>query len=299
MTRPSWRSTPRIEFQRMRLLSRGRRAIPAEVSRDEGSAQEASRLRQTGQVLALFVLSMVVLIGMVAVVVDISWFWSNSLRVQRAADAAALAGAIYLPGSPATAYSVARAEATKNGYTGGSGTTITPTQDPTQRAPTERAHQHAGQDVLRPDLRHEPDHGDRDRARRVHLARAHGQPAVVPRHLPADLQEQPGPVGNRRRQQGAGRIGFESARLAGLLERGADPRRAAIERRRVLPGEQRRIGPMPPTIRQGYATRSIFRSARPTGGSSYSTRPSARWATTPAARISARATTGSAPAASP
>ncbi len=114
----------------MRLLTRRGGATHDESPSSEVSAQDPSRLRQSGQVLALFVLSMIVLTGMVAVVVDISWFWSNSLRVQRAADAAALAGAIYLPGSPGAAYSVARAEATKNGYTGGSGTTITPTQDP-------------------------------------------------------------------------------------------------------------------------------------------------------------------------
>ena len=35
-------------------------------------------------------------------------------------DAAALAGAIYLPGNPTPAYSTARAEATKNGYTSAS-----------------------------------------------------------------------------------------------------------------------------------------------------------------------------------
>ena len=87
------------------------------------------RRSERGQVLALFAIAVVVLIGMVAIVIDISWFWSNSLKVQRAADAAALAGSIHLPGSPATAYSTARGEATKNGYTNGSGTTITPTQD--------------------------------------------------------------------------------------------------------------------------------------------------------------------------
>ena len=89
----------------------------------------ARRKREAGQVLALFVLSIFVIIGMVAVVADVSWFWANSLKVQRAADAAALAGAIYLPGAPPTAYSTARAEAAKNGYVGGSGTSITPTQD--------------------------------------------------------------------------------------------------------------------------------------------------------------------------
>ncbi|MEP7159180.1 MAG: pilus assembly protein TadG-related protein, partial [Chloroflexota bacterium] len=89
------------------------------------------RERQRGQVLALFVLSIFIITGMAAVVADISWFWANSLRVQRAADAAALAGAVYLPGAPATAFSAARAEAAKNGYIGTAGTTITPTQDPT------------------------------------------------------------------------------------------------------------------------------------------------------------------------
>lgn len=87
------------------------------------------RRRQRGQVLALFVLSIFIVIGMVAVVVDVSWFWANSLKVQRAADAAALAGAIYLPGSTTTAYSTARAEAAKNGYRDGSGTVVTPAQD--------------------------------------------------------------------------------------------------------------------------------------------------------------------------
>ena len=67
---------------------------------------------------------------MVAIVIDISWFWSNALKVQRAADAAALAGVIYLPGTPANAYSTALAEAAKNGYTVGGTTTVTPLQDP-------------------------------------------------------------------------------------------------------------------------------------------------------------------------
>lgn len=84
---------------------------------------------ERGQVLALFVILIVVIIGTVAIVTDIAWFWSNSLKVQRAADAAALAGAIHLPGNPAGAYSTARAEAAKNGYGSGGGVTITPSQD--------------------------------------------------------------------------------------------------------------------------------------------------------------------------
>ncbi|HSS36235.1 MAG TPA: pilus assembly protein TadG-related protein [Patescibacteria group bacterium] len=78
----------------------------------------------------LFVMSIFVLTGITAVVVDISWYWANTLRVQRAADAAALAGVVWLPGAPGTAYSTARTEATKNGYTdGAAGVTVFPIQD--------------------------------------------------------------------------------------------------------------------------------------------------------------------------
>src|SRR5476651_1113363 len=88
-----------------------------------------SRRRRNGQVLVIFAGAIVALIGIVAIVVDVSWYWANSLRVQRAADAAALAGAIYLPGSTTNAYSFALVEAKKNGYLPGSGTTITTLQD--------------------------------------------------------------------------------------------------------------------------------------------------------------------------
>ncbi len=83
-----------------------------------------------GQVLALFVLAVFVIIGMVAVVIDVAWFWTNEQDMQRAADAGALAGAVYLPGDVPRAYAAARAEATKNGYTTGvNGATVTPAQD--------------------------------------------------------------------------------------------------------------------------------------------------------------------------
>ena len=63
--------------------------------------------------------------------VDVAWYWTNNLRMQRAADAAALAGVVWLPGNPTQAYTVARAEATKNGYANGSGgVVVTPVVDP-------------------------------------------------------------------------------------------------------------------------------------------------------------------------
>ena len=86
--------------------------------------------RQKGQVLVLFALTSVLLVGMVAVVIDVAWFWTNEQSMQKAADAGALAGAVYLPGNVSGAYTAALAEAKKNGYvTGTSGVTVTPLQD--------------------------------------------------------------------------------------------------------------------------------------------------------------------------
>ncbi|HEY7024968.1 MAG TPA: pilus assembly protein TadG-related protein [Candidatus Limnocylindrales bacterium] len=95
-------------------------------------ARSSDRERSRGQALALFAIASVLLVGMVAVVIDVAWFWTNEQSMQKAADAGALAGAVYLPGDIPSAYSAARAEATKNGYTSGvNGVTVTPQQDAT------------------------------------------------------------------------------------------------------------------------------------------------------------------------
>ena len=99
------------------------------------TAPRRGRIAGRGQMLVIFALSIFVLMGIVAIVIDVSWYWTNSLRVQRAADAAALAGVVYLPGDVLKAVSTAKDEATKNGYTipvGGclAGTVcVTPVQD--------------------------------------------------------------------------------------------------------------------------------------------------------------------------
>src|SRR5262245_14336270 len=89
------------------------------------------REHQRGQIVVLFVGAIIAMLGLCAVVVDVAWYWTNNLRIQRAADAAALAGVVWLPSRPANAFSVARAEAAKNGYTDGvGGVVVTPTVDP-------------------------------------------------------------------------------------------------------------------------------------------------------------------------
>ena len=57
--------------------------------------------------MVMFAAAIVFFVGFLAIVVDVSWYWVNQLKVQRAADAAALAGAVWLPDTPTSAVSVA------------------------------------------------------------------------------------------------------------------------------------------------------------------------------------------------
>jgi hypothetical protein len=99
-------------------------AVPVTPSR-------RTRRRQEGQVVVLFAGAILALLALCAVVVDVAWYWTNNLRIQRAADAAALAGVVWLPGNPSQAFSVARAEAAKNGFTNGvGGVVISSSVDP-------------------------------------------------------------------------------------------------------------------------------------------------------------------------
>lgn len=84
-----------------------------------------------GQMLLIFASMLVILLTVSALAVDLGWLWTNALRAQRAADAAALAGVVHLPGDVPGAYSTALAEARKNGYvTGSGGISVIPLKDP-------------------------------------------------------------------------------------------------------------------------------------------------------------------------
>ncbi len=80
---------------------------PSATTKDVVDPRRASR----GQVLVIFAGALLLLMMMTALVVDVSWYWVNSLRVQRAADAAALAGAVMLPNKESQAYTLAYEEA--------------------------------------------------------------------------------------------------------------------------------------------------------------------------------------------
>ncbi len=94
-----------------------------------GRSRPRARERSRGQVAVIFALSIVLFVALCAVVVDVAFYWVTTLKVQRAADAAALAGAVYLPGDRTSAYAEARASATQNDYTGSGAITVTPVQD--------------------------------------------------------------------------------------------------------------------------------------------------------------------------
>lgn len=84
---------------------------------------------QRGQVLIITAGILTILIALVGLIVDLGWYQASVLRVQRSADAAALAGVVRLPGNVPSAQTLAYNEATKNGYTTGGTTTVTAEQD--------------------------------------------------------------------------------------------------------------------------------------------------------------------------
>src|SRR5213593_4549850 len=79
------------------------------------------RRDQRGQTLVIVALMLVPLLGFTGLVSDVAWYEVNLMRIQRAADAAALAGVVWLPDNVAGAQTAALQEATKNGFTNGIG----------------------------------------------------------------------------------------------------------------------------------------------------------------------------------
>ncbi len=85
--------------------------------------------RDRGAALAIIATSLFLLMGVAAISADLAWYYLNASRVQRAADAAALAGVVHLPQQPGEADSTALDIANRNGYEHGdiaSNTVVTP-----------------------------------------------------------------------------------------------------------------------------------------------------------------------------
>jgi Flp pilus assembly protein TadG len=81
-----------------------------------------------GQVAIIFTVAMPFLVGVLALCCDMTVTYLNWQAMQKAADAAVLAGANYLPSDPATAITTANSWATQNGMASGEilSTTVAP-----------------------------------------------------------------------------------------------------------------------------------------------------------------------------
>jgi Flp pilus assembly protein TadG len=79
----------------------------------------AQRADERGVVLVWLAITLVLLLGVTAFSIDVAYWQVTKNREQRAADAAALAGAVTFPGDPAQANTQAQGVASDNGYTVG------------------------------------------------------------------------------------------------------------------------------------------------------------------------------------
>ena len=74
---------------------------------------------QQGQVLVIFIFALAIFLGFLALVIDVGLAFGDRRHAQNAADAAALAGAAYLPESPPDAVAAALDWAARNGFQDG------------------------------------------------------------------------------------------------------------------------------------------------------------------------------------
>ena len=103
--------------------------------------------------LLIFAGMLTILLLASALVVDLGWLWSNTLRIQRAADAVALAGVVHLPADVPGAYLTAAQEATKTATRPAAGSR-SPAARPERPAAAGRVGPGPGQDLLSGPHRH-------------------------------------------------------------------------------------------------------------------------------------------------
>lgn len=82
----------------------------------KNATQPKPQKSDKGVTLPLVALMMVTLLGLAAFAVDLGWFYLNASRIQRTADASALAGVIHMPSDLTEASVVAHEIAQSNGY---------------------------------------------------------------------------------------------------------------------------------------------------------------------------------------
>lgn len=86
---------------------------------------------ESGQSLVVIALFFSLFMAIVGIAIDIAWFQFNVDRIQRAADAGALSGVVYLPGNLTGAQTAATSAIRRNGYVNGvNGATVTVIKEP-------------------------------------------------------------------------------------------------------------------------------------------------------------------------
>ena len=84
---------------------------------------------EAGYIAVLVALCLPLFIGLAALAIDVAMWYVDGAKAQKAADAAALAGAVYLPSQTQTARAVALDLVGRNGFTVGDGTTVNVNED--------------------------------------------------------------------------------------------------------------------------------------------------------------------------
>jgi len=84
---------------------------------------------EAGYVAVLVALCLPLFIGLCALAIDVAMWYVDGAKAQKAADAAALAGAVYLPSQTQTARSVALDLVGRNGFAVGDGTSVNVNED--------------------------------------------------------------------------------------------------------------------------------------------------------------------------
>jgi len=112
----------------LRIHLHGRHKVAGRARPDEAKIDLSAR--EAGQIIVIFALMLTVLIGLVGIAIDVTYAWRTELGIQRAADAGALAGVVYLPGDTTTAHDRAIAEVGRNGYSANATTTVTAAPNP-------------------------------------------------------------------------------------------------------------------------------------------------------------------------
>jgi Flp pilus assembly protein TadG len=100
-------------------LKLDRKSNPNPAPTARGTNRVGHRRRRRGQILVILTILIPVLLGVVAMGVDITVFYWTWSRMQNAADASVLAGAASLPDSPSLATAAAIAYAKANGMAAG------------------------------------------------------------------------------------------------------------------------------------------------------------------------------------